>query len=437
MNNVMRLTHSLILIVSVLFASSANAVLKIEITEGGDGALPIAIVPFVWDGAGGSAPQDLAEIISGDLARSGTFAPVERGDLVSRPRSGAEVKFSNWKTSGVDNLVIGKLKAVGTDAYVAQFQLFDVYKEQQIVGYSFPVQGSQLRQIAHEISDIIYEKITGLRGAFNTQVAYVSAINAADGSKDYVLQVADSDGFDPQTILSSKRPLMSPSWSPDAQQIAYVSFENPRTSAIYVQVMATGKRTKISSVQGINGAPVWSPDGRRLALTLSHKGNPDIYVLELSSGSPTQLTRNGAIDTEPSWDPSGTTVVFTSDRSGNPQIYEVSVSGGRAQRLTFEGKYNASAAVSPDGKQIAMVHGDRGKYQIAVMDRDSSQLRILSDGRLDESPSFAPNGTMIIYAAAGNRRGVLGAVSTDGRMKQRITLSEGDVREPEWSPFLK
>ncbi len=378
----MRLANSLLILIFIAFSTSANAALRIEITEGGTGALPIAVVPFVWDGAG-AAPEDLAQIISADLARSGTFNPVDRADLVSRPRSGAEVKFANWKTGGIDNLVIGKLKAVGVGAYVAQFQLFDVYKEQQIVGYSFPVQASQLRQIAHEISDIIYEKITGLRGAFNTQVAYVSAINAADGSKDYVLQVADSDGYDPQTILSSKRPLMSPSWSPDAQQVAYVSFENPRTSAIYVQVMATGKRTIVSSVQGINGAPVWSPDGRRLALTLSHKGNPDIYVLELANGRLTQLTRNGAIDTEPAWDPSGNSIVFTSDRSGSPQLYEIPAKGGRAQRLTFEGKYNASGTVSPDGKLIAMVHGAGGRYQIAVLDRNSSQLRVLSDGRLD------------------------------------------------------
>ena len=432
----MRLIQSLTILLFATYSVTASAVLRIEITEGGEGALPIAIAPFVWDGAG-SPPEDIAKIISADLARSGTFKPVAEEDLVSRPRSGADVRYENWKTSGVDNLVIGRLKAVGPDAFVLQFQLFDVYKEQQIVGHSWPVQTGQLRKFAHEISDIIYEKITGLRGAFNTEVAYVSSITANDGSKKYLLEIADSDGHDPFNILTSERPLMSPSWSPDAQRIAYVSFENRRASAIYVQVIGTGKRKKVSSVQGINGAPVWSPDGRRLALTLSHKGNPDIYVLEIDSGRLTQLTRNGAIDTEPTWDPSGTTIIFTSDRSGGPQLYEIPVNGGRAQRLTFEGSYNASGTVSPDGKLIAMVHGDRGSYKIAVMERDTSQLRVLTDGKLDESPSFAPNGTMIIFAAAGSRRGVLGAVSTDGRMKQRFTLSEGDVREPEWSPYMR
>ena len=432
----MRLIKSFLLLTLATASFHASAILRIEVTQGVEGALPIAIAPFVWEGAG-AAPQDIAQIVSADLARSGKFAPVPRDKLIAAPRSGAEVKFANWKTGGVENLVIGKLKLVGAGAYVVQFQLFDVFQEQQMVGYSFPVQTAQLRQVAHEISDIIFEKITGLRGAFNTQVAYVSAINKAGGTREYVLQIADADGYDPQTILSSAQPLMSPAWSPDAQQIAYVSFEKRTTSAIYVQVVATGERREISRVQGINGAPVWSPDGRRLALTLSHKGNPDIYILDVETGRLTQLTRNRAIDTEPSWDPSGTSLIFSSDRSGNVQIYEVPVSGGRAQRLTFEGVYNASPTVSPDGKQIAMVHGERGQYRIAVLDRDSGQLRVLTDGRLDESPSFAPNGSMIIYATTGRNRGVLGAVSTDGRMKQRFTLSEGDVREPAWSPFLK
>ncbi len=435
-NNIMRFIKPLVFLMLISHALAASAVLRIEVTQGIKGALPIAIIPFSWDGAG-AAPEDLAHIISSDLSRSGKFDPVAPNDLVERPQSGADIQFANWKSSGVENLVVGKLKLMGSGVYVAQFQLFDVYKEQQIVGYSFPVQITQLREIAHDISDIIFEKITGLRGAFNSQIAYVSAIKGVDGNRDYVLQISDSDGFDPQTILSSDRPLMSPSWSPDAQQISYVSFEKRRTSAIYVQVVATGKRRLISSVQGINGAPTWSPDGHRLALTLSHKGNPDIYVLEVASGRLTQLTRNRNIDTEPAWNPSGNSLIFTSDRSGSPQLYEISSSGGRAQRLTFEGGYNASAAISPDGKSIAMVHGDQRGYRIAVLDRNSSQLRILTDGRLDESPSFAPNGSMIIYAASGNQRGVLGAVSTDGRMKQRLSLSEGDVREPAWSPFLK
>ena len=435
-NKTMRSIQFLVFLMLTSHLLTAGAVLRIEVTQGIEGALPIAIVPFAWSGVG-QVPEDLAQIISADLSRSGIFDPVASDELVARPQSRGEVQFANWKISGVENLVIGKLKPTGSGLYLVQFQLFDVFKEQQIVGYSFPVQRENLREVAHEISDIIFENITGLRGAFNSQIAYISAIRGADGEQDFALQIADSDGFDPQTILSSKRPLMSPSWSPDAQQIAYVSFENPSNSAIYVQVMASGERRLISSVQGINGAPNWSPDGRKLALTLSHNGNPDIYILEVASGQLTQLTRNRNIDTEPAWDPSGTSLIFTSDRSGNPQLYEISLTGGRAQRLTFEGRYNASGEISPDGELIAMVHGDKGRYRIAVMDRNSSQLRILTDGQLDESPSFAPNGSMIIYAAAGTQRGVLGAVSTDGRMKQRLSLSEGDVREPAWSPFLK
>ncbi|MEM7292774.1 MAG: Tol-Pal system beta propeller repeat protein TolB [Pseudomonadota bacterium] len=432
----MQLIRLLIAVLLLGHSLVAGAVLRIEVTQGVEGALPIAVVPFTWEG-GGNPPQDMAQIISSNLARSGKFQPLARDELVAQPRSGAEVRFGNWKVGGVENLVIGKIKSVGSGSYVVQFQLFDVYKEQQLVGYSFPVQTAQLRQIAHEISDIIFEEITGIRGAFNTQVAYVSSIRKADNSLEYVLQIADSDGYDPQTILSSTSPLMSPAWSPDAQQIAYVSFENRRTSAIYVQIVATGERREVSRVQGINGAPVWSPDGSRLALTLSHKGNPDVYILEVATGRLIQLTRNRSIDTEPAWDPSGTSVIFSSDRSGNPQLYEIPASGGRAKRLTFEGRYNGSASVSPDGKLIALVHRDQGRFRIAVMDRDTRELRVLTDGSLDESPSFAPNGSMIIYATTGRGRGVLGAVSTDGRMKQRFTLSEGDVREPAWSPFLK
>lgn len=419
-----------------LIPGIATPALQIEITEGIEGALPIAIVPFAWEGEG-ILPQDLAQIVSADLSRSGKFAPLPVDALLARPQSGAEVAFANWKTAGVDNLVIGKLKRADNGGYIAQFQLFDVYNEKQMLGYSFPVQAAQLRQVAHEISDIIFEKLIGLRGAFNTQVAYVSVVTNIDGKRDYILKVANSDGFDPQTILSSKQPLMSPSWSPDGQQIVYVSFESRRSSAIYVQSVASGNRRKISSVQGINGSPVWSPDGSRLAMTLSHQGNPDVYLLDIVSGQLTQLTHNRAIDTEVAWDPTGDTLIFTSNRSGSVQLYQIPVKGGKAQRLTFEGRYNASPSVSPDGKLIAMVHGDQGRFRIAVLARDSSQLRLLSDGRLDESPSFAPNGGMIIYAAAGNPRGVLGAVSTDGRIKQRFSLNEGDVREPTWSPFLK
>ena len=430
------IARSFVVALVLLLPLSANALLQIEITESGEGALPIAIVPFAWNGVG-SLPEDIGAIVATDLSRSGLISPLAREDLLARPRSSLEVNFFNWKSAAIDYLVIGKLKAENDGSYIVQFQLFDVYKEQQMVGYSFPVRASQLRQVAHGISDIIFQKITGLPGAFDTRIAYVSAVKGVDGQRRYALQVSDSDGYNPQTVLTSKRPLMSPSWSPSARKIAYVSFEDPRVASVFVQDIDTGQRKKVSALPGINGAPVWSPDGKRLALTLSKGSNPDIYVLDLSTQRLTQVTRNGAIDTEPTWDPSGEVLVFTSDRSGGPQLYEKPISGGKARRLTFDGTYNASPTISPSGEKIAMVHGSKGQYRIAVIDRDSLDMHVLTNGRLDESPSFSPNGIMIIYAATGRYGSVLGAVSVDGRIKQRLTLSEGDVREPEWSPFLK
>ena len=434
----MRVRSTVTLIMTLLVAlpsTCAHAVLTIEITEGVEGTLPIAVVPFAWEGQT-PAPQDIAQIVSDDLARSGQFGPLARADLLASPQSGAEVRYANWKASGVDHLVIGRLRAMGPDAYVVQFQLFDVFKETQLVGYSFPAKTAQLRRVAHSIADIIYEKITGTPGAFNTRIAYVSALKNANNEQRYVLQVSDADGHNPKTVLSSEHPLMSPSWSPDGTRLAYVSFEK-RHPAIYVQTIKTAQREKISALQGINGAPVWSPDGTRLALTLSHKGSPDIYVLSIGNRRLQRVTSGRAIDTEPAWMPDGRSLVFTSDRSGAPQLYEQSLDGGRARRLTFEGKYNASAAVSADGTRVAMVHGDKGRYRIAVLDRDTGALRVVTDGSLDESPSFAPNGSMIIYATQGGGRGVLGAVSVDGRMKQRFSLAEGDVREPVWSPYSR
>ncbi len=422
-------------VLALLAAGNAAAVLQIEITQGIEGALPIAVVPFAWEGTG-APPEDIARIVADDLQRSGQFSPVARNNLVAQPSEGSEVRFGNWKTTGVDHLVIGKLRAMGPGAYVVQFQLFDVFKEAQVVGYSFPASREQLRRVAHSISDLVYERITGIPGAFNTNIAYVSGTRNASGEQRYVLQISDADGYNPKTVLASDQPLMSPAWSPKGDRLAYVSFEK-RQAAIYVQTVRTAEREKISAMRGINGAPVWSPDGGRLAMTLSHEGNPEIYVLTIRTRALARVTRSSAIDTEPAWLPDGSALVFTSDRSGSPQLYRKELAGGRARRLTFEGSYNASAAVSPDGQKIAMVHGDRGIYRIAVLDLPTGALRVITDGSLDESPSFAPNGSMIIYATQGQGRGELGAVSVDGRMKQRFSLADGDVREPVWSPFLQ
>ncbi len=411
-----------------------QAALTIEITQGIEGAVPIAVVPF--GGANERQPpaQNVADIIAENLARSGRFAPVPEQNMLAYPVETSQVRFQDWRTLGAENLVIGKVETVANNEYHVQFRLFDVLRGRQLTGYSMPARSEQLRYVAHRISDMIYEELTGEPGAFATHIAYVIS-EAKNGKKEYKMQLADSDGHNPKTLLTSRQPLMSPAWSPDGRQLAYVSFEKKGRAAIFVQTIYTGQRQEIASFSGINGAPSWSPDGRRLALTLSRDGNPEIYILRLSDKKLTRLTSGAAIDTEPVWSPDGRHIVFTSDRGGSPQLYRMPAQGGRARRLTFEGNYNASADFSPDGQSLALVHGQGGRYQIAVLDLDNGLLRVLSDGRLDESPSFAPNGSMIIYATETGHRGVLAAVSSDGRFRQQFSLREGNVREPVWSPF--
>lgn len=424
----------LFLVVALLGAAPAHAALTIEITQGIEGAQPIAIVPFAWEGTA-PPPQDVSSVIANDLRRSGRFAPLPDQDLIAHPHEGAQVRFANWRALDVENLLVGRVKVVGPGTYVVQFQLFDVYKGTQMAGYSIPANNENLRRTAHHVADIVYKTLTGQRGAFNTRIAYVVALpQGVNDAARYQLQVADSDGYAPNTILRSPQPLMSPAWSPDGTRLAYVSFEN-RTPEIFIQAITSGQRRSVSHFKGINGAPAWSPDGRQLAITLSRGGNPDIYILDIATGKTRQLTHSFAIDTEPAWSPDGKNIAFTSDRGGKPQIYQIAVSGGRPQRLTFEGEYNARPEFSPDGKQLAFVNGQQNKYRIAIMELENSILRILTDGTLDESPSFAPNGSMLLYATRGQGRGVLAAVSVDGRVRQRLSPRTGDVREPAWSPF--
>jgi TolB protein len=309
-----------------------------------------------------------------------------------------------------------------------------VFRGEQLTGYSMPTTAQDLRATAHHIADIVYETLTGQPGAFATRIAYVTSVRDGSDKERVELRIADADGYNPQTIVSSEDPIMSPAWSPDGSRLAYVSFENAQPS-IWVQEVFTGRREKLTSFKGINGAPAWSPDGRFLALTLSKDGNPDIFIMDIARRSLRALTRHWAIDTEPAWAPDGRSVLFTSDRGGSPQIYQVSVSGGEPTRLTFEGKYNARASYSPDGRLVSMVTRVNGDYRIATLDPETRDFRIMSTGRLDESPSFAPNGAMLIYATRVGGRGVLAAVSTDGRVQQRLRLQSGDVREPVWSPY--
>jgi len=431
------ITMKLLLRISVFLlllpGAVAQAALTIEITQGVQGALPIAVVPFGWSGGAQPLPENIAAIISADLRRSGRFEPLPDRDLVAHPTDAAQVLFSNWRMVNVDNLVIGKVTQTTDGQYTVEFQLFDILRGKQIADFSFPAERQDLRRVAHHIADLVYEELTGIRGAFNTKVAYITT-SGPISNRTHTLMVADSDGYAPQTILTSKQPLMSPSWSPEGARIAYVSFEK-KTAEIYLQEVISGSRRKLASFKGINGAPRWSPDGLRLALTLSRDGNPEIYTMNVNTRALTRLTNNAAIDTEPTWSPDGRSIVFTSSRGGSPQLYRMSAAGGRAERLTFDGKYNADADFSPDGRKLAMVHGESGRYRIAVLDLESGALRVLTDGRQDESPSFSPNGSIIIYATGEGNREVLAAVSVDGRFRQRLSLQAGNVREPAWSPF--
>lgn len=430
MNAARRIFFVLSLLAGLAAVTNAHAALTIEITKGVESALPIAVVPF---GAGAAPPVDVAEIVAADLKRSGRFAPMGRNDMLSRPTEAAQVNFRDWRLVNVDSLVIGKVTPLGA-GYVVQFQLFDVFRGVQLAGYSVRSDANGLRRAAHQIADIIYETLTGEPGAFATRIAYVTVEQQAGGKQRYTLEVADADGYDPKVVLQSPRPLMSPAWASDGHRLAYVSFENKR-SQIWVQDLSTGKRDLITSFPGINGAPAWAPNGRELALALSKDGNPDIYVLSLANKQARRITDNLAIDTEPVWSPDGETIYFTSDRGGSPQIYRVSSSGGRAERVSFEGSYNARASVSPDGKSLALVTGSGNRFQIGVLNLANGTLQVVTEGRLDESPSFAPNGRMIIYATRDKGRGVLAAVSIDGRVQQRFSAREGDAREPVWSPL--
>ncbi|MEN8168764.1 MAG: Tol-Pal system beta propeller repeat protein TolB [Pseudomonadota bacterium] len=421
----------------LLCSWQAQARLVIEITQGTEGALPIAVVPFGWLG-GADSRTDVADIVAADLARSGRFAPLDKGQMPQQPHSGKEINFAAWRAAGVEHIVVGRVQSRQGDERMVEFQLFDVVRGVQMTGYSIPASSPRMRRVAHQISDIVYKKLTGQRGAFNTHVAYVTVERSGKESL-YRLSIADADGHDEQVILTSKQSLMSPTWSPDGERLAYVSFEKGR-SLIYMQEIDSGKRELLAEFKGLNSAPSFSPDGRRLALTLSRDGNPEIYLLDLRSRALTRLTHSRGIDTEASFAPDGKAVLFTSDRGGKPQIYRLKLENGRPvgrpQRITYEGVYNARAAFSPDGKRLVFVHGDGKRFRIAVQDLESGTLRVLSDTRFDESPSFAPNGSMIIYATERNRRGVLEAVSVDGNAHQRLGLSRGDVREPAWSPYI-
>jgi len=401
------------------------AQLSIEITGAGGQRIPVAIAPFAGEGA---LPPGITSIVRADLERSGLFRALQVPPLVPQPTEASNVNYAEWKSRLADALVLGSVAARSDGRFEVRFRLYDVVKQSPIGGVAYTMSRDQLRATAHRIADYVYEKLTGEKGVFSTKIAYVVKRGAR-----YELQVADDDGANEEAMLVSNEPIISPAWSPNGKRIAYVSFQNKKP-IVYVQDVEVPKQNVVANFKGSNSAPAWAPDGAKLAVALSRDGNSQIYLINPDGSNPRRLSSSGGIDTEPNFSPDGQWLYFTSDRGGSPQIYRMPAAGGEAQRVTFEGSYNVSPRVSPDGKSLAYIMRNGGKFQAALLDLNTRQVQVLTDSEFDESPSFAPNGRQILLATVIGGRGVLSAVSADGRVKQRLTLSAGDVREPAWGP---
>ncbi|TAN54721.1 MAG: Tol-Pal system protein TolB [Betaproteobacteria bacterium] len=423
---VMRIFLALLAVLA--FSGAARAQLSIEITGAGGQRIPIAVAPFPGEA---SLPAGIAAIVRADLERSGLFRGIEVPPMVPQPTEGSNVDFAEWRSRLADALVLGSVVQRPDGRFEARFRLYDVVKQAPLGGIAYTLTREQARATAHRIADYIYEKLTGEKGVFSTRIAYV----VKRGNR-YELQIADADGASEETALASFEPIISPAWSPDGRRLAYVSFENKKP-VVYVHSLLDGKRHVAANFKGSNSAPAWSPDGSKLAVALSRDGGSQLFLLNPDGSGVRRLTQSAGIDTEPVFSPDGQYLYFTSDRGGSPQIYRMPSGGGEAQRVTFEGSYNVSPRISRDGKKLAYIARHNGKFQATLLDLATRQAQILTDSDRDESPSIAPNGRMILLATVVGGRGILSAVSSDGRVKQRLTMPAGDVREPAWGPFLQ
>ena len=412
----------------VLLTPAAHAQLSIEITGAGAQRIPIAIVPFPGEAAvaGGITP-----IIRADLERSGLFRGLEIPPLSPPPTEATLMNYPEWRARLADAVVMGSVVQRPDGRLEVRFRLFDVLKQVPLGAMAYTADKSQRRLVAHRIADFVYEKLTGDKGVFSTKIAYVVKSGAR-----FELQIADADGADAQAALVSNEPIISPAWSPDGTRLSYVSFQKKKP-IVYIHDLRAGRQIVVANFKGSNSAPAWSPDGKRLAVSLSREGGSQIFLINPDGSGLHRLTTSAAIDTEPRFSPDGKFIYFTSDRGGSPQIYRMPAGGGEPQRVTFDGSYNVSPRLSPDGKTLAYITRNEGKFQVALLDLSNKQVQIITDSDRDESPSFAPNGRMILFATVIGGRGVLSAVSSDGRVKQRLTVNAGDVREPAWGPFIE
>lgn len=421
----------LFIILATCFSPIIFAEVEFTITKSNVRAVPIAILPFTNN----VEVTKVAKVIEDDLKLSGQFKAIEQEQLIERPTNASEIKYSTWRLLGAQYLTIGSIQSTGAGRYEILLKLFSVTEQKQMMSLTLPILAGELRSGGHYIADKIYEKITGIKGIFSTKIAYVTASKVSNGL-EYQLLVADSDGKNAQALVTSNQPLLSPEWSPRGNKIAYVSFEKGN-SAIYIQNLATGGRELMSSFKGINSSPSFSPDGKKLSMTLSKSGNPEIYLMDIYTKQLTQITKNWSIDTEASWTPDGQNLVFTSDRGGKPNLYQVNVNNLEVKRLTFGSDYNAGGGYSPNSEYICYVQGSKNKYQIALLHNQSETSQTISDGPLDETPTFAPNNNMVLYATKNRQgQGILISTSLDGSTKNQLVVSNGHIKDPAWSPVI-